>query len=94
MDIITGTVYIDYVHLSIAIPPKLSISNFMEYLKGKSILMVYDRHSKLQGKWYKVFWPRGYYVGTIGKITDEAVEKYIKKQAEESRKENSNSTAL
>ena len=49
--------------------------------------MVYDRHPELQSKWDKAFWARGYYVETIGNITDEAVQKYIKEQAEESRKE-------
>lgn len=49
--------------------------------------MIYDRHSELQSKWDKAFWARGYYVETIGNITDEAVQKYIKAQAEESRKE-------
>ena len=48
MEIIAGAVCIDHIHLSVAIPPKLSISEFMGYLKGKSTLMVYDRHSELQ----------------------------------------------
>ena len=46
--------------------------------------MIYDRHPELQSKWDKAFWARGYYVKTIGNITDEAVQKYIKEQAEES----------
>ena len=69
----------DHIHLSVAIPPKISISNFMGYLKGKSTLMLYDRHPELQSKWDKAFWARGYYVETIGNITDEAVQKYIKR---------------
>ena len=56
--------------------------------------MIYDRHPELQSKWDKAFWARGYYVETIGNITDEAVQKYIKEQAEESRKEDSRGTAL
>ena len=56
--------------------------------------MIYDRHPELQSKWEKAFWARRYYVETIGNITDEAVQKYIKEQAEESRKEDSRSTAL
>ena len=78
VDIIAGAVCIDHVHLSVAIPTKLSVSQFMGYLKGKSTLMIYDRHSELQSKWNKAFWARGYYVETIGNITDEAVQKYIK----------------
>ena len=86
VEIIAGAVYVDHVHLSVAIPAKLSVSDFMGYLKGKSTLMLYDRHPELQSKWDKAFWARGYYVETIGNITDEAVQKYIKEQAEESRK--------
>ena len=94
VEIIAGAVCVDHVHLSVAIPPKLSVSDFMGYLKGKSTLMLYDRHPEMQSKWDKAFWARGYYVETIGNITDEAVQKYIKEQAEESRKEDSRSTAL
>ena len=94
VDIIAGTVCVDHIHFSVAIPPKISISNFMGYLKGKSTLMLYDRHPELQSKWDKAFGARGYYVGAIGNITDEAVQKYIKEQAEESRREDSRSTAL
>ena len=50
VDIIAGVVCIDHVHLSVAIPPKLSVSQFMGYLKGKSTLMIYDRHPELQSK--------------------------------------------
>lgn len=94
VEIIAGAVCIDHVHLNIAIPPKLSVSDFMGYLKGKSTLMLYDRHPELQSKWDKAFWVRGYYVETIGNITDAAVQKYIKEQAEKSRKENFSSIAL
>ena len=84
----------DHIHMMVSIPPKLSVAEFMGYLKGKSTLMLYDRHPELQSKWDKAFWARGYYVETIGNITDEAVQKYIKEQAEESRREDSRSTAL
>lgn len=94
VEIVAGAVCDDHVHLSVAIPPKISISDFMGYLKGKSTLMLYDRHSELQSKWDKAFWARGYYVETIGNITDEAVQKYIKEQAEDSRKEDSRGAAL
>lgn len=94
VEIIAGAVCEDHVHLSVAIPPKISISNFMGYLKGKSTLMIYDRHPELQSKWNKAFWVRGYYVETIGNITEDAVKKYINEQAEESRKEDTRSTAF
>ena len=58
-------------------------------------MMLFDRHPEYRTKWGdRHFWARGYYVETIGNITDEAVQKYIKEQAEESRKEDSRSTAL
>ena len=94
VEIIAGAVCEDHVHLSVAIPPKISILSFMGYLKGKSTLMIYDRHSELQSKWNKAFWARGYYVETIGNITEDAVRKYINEQAEESRKEDARSTAF
>ena len=84
----------DHIHMLVEIPPNISVAQFMGYLKGKSTLMIYDRHPELQSKWDKAFWARGYYVETIGNITDEAVQKYIKEQAEESRREDSSSTAL
>ena len=94
VEIIAGAVCEEHVHLSVAIPPKISISSFMGYLKGKSTLMIYGRHPELQSKWNKAFWVRGYYVETIGNITEDAVRKYINGQAEESRKEDARSTAF
>ena len=58
------------------------------------MLTVYDRHLELQSKWDKVFWARRYYVEIVGNITDEAVQKYIKEQEDESRKRDSRSTVL
>lgn len=60
VEIVAGAVCSDHVHLSVAIPPKLSVSEFMGYLKGKSTLMIYDRHPEMQSKWNKSFWARGY----------------------------------
>ncbi len=57
-------------------------------------LLNYDRHPELQSKWDKSFWARGYYVSTIGNITEDAIKKYIQKQSEESRKEENRSTSL
>ena len=94
VEIIDGAVCPDHVHLCVSIPPKMSISTFMGYLKWKSTLMIYDRHPNLQSKWNKAFWARGYYVATIGNVTEEAIKKYIREQSEESRKEDYSSTAL
>ena len=49
--------------------------------------MIYDRHPEMQSKWDKAFWARGYYVATIGNVTEAAIKKYIEEQSEESRKE-------
>ena len=94
MEIIDGAVCPDHVHLCVSIPPKMSISTFMGYLKWKSTLMIYDRHPNLQSKWNKAFWARGYYVATIGNVTEEAIKKYIREQREESRKEDSEGAAF
>ena len=56
--------------------------------------MIYDRHPEFQSKWDKVLWARVYYVSTVSNITEDAIKKYIRAQAEESRKEDSRSNAL
>ena len=93
-EIIEGAVCIDHVHICVSVPPKLSISDFMGYLKGKSTLMIYGRHPELQSKWNKAFWARGYYVATVGNVTEDAIKKYIREQSEESRKEDSEGAAF
>ena len=87
IEIISGAVCSDHVHLCVSIPSKIRISEFMGYLKGKSTLMIYDRHPNLQSKWDKAFWARGYYVATVGNVTEATIKKYIEEQSEESRKE-------
>ena len=87
VEIIEGAVCIDHVHLCLSIPPKMSISEFMGYLKGKSALMIYDRHPELGNKWDRSFWARGYYVSTIGNVDETTIRKYIKEQEEESYNE-------
>ena len=94
VEIIDSAGWKEHIHLSVAILLKYSISKFIGDLKGKSTLMLYDRHPELQSKWDKAFWIRGYYVSTIGNITEEAIKKYVSEKAEESRKEDSRSTTL
>ena len=65
VEIIEGAVCADHVHLCLSIPPKICIAEFMGYLKGKSALMIYDRHPELGSKWDRSFWARGYYLSTI-----------------------------
>jgi len=87
VEIIEGAVCADHVHLCVSIPPKLCVSDFMGYLKGKSALMVFDKHPEMGSKWDRSFWARGYYIETVGNITEEAIRKYVQEQQEESRKE-------
>ena len=80
VEIIEGHLMPDHVHMLVMIPPKESISSFMVYLKGKSALMIFDRHDNLKYKYgNRHFWAEGYYVSTVG-LNDETVAKYIREQ--------------
>ena len=80
VEIIEGKEMADHVHLIISIPPKYSVSSVMGYLKGKSALMIFDRHSNLKYKFgNRHFWSRGYYVSTIG-LNEATIAKYVREQ--------------
>ncbi len=87
VEVVSGSVCRDHVHMCLEIPPKYSVSEFMGYLKGKSALMIFDRHPELAEKWNREFWARGYYVTTVGEVNEATVKAYIARQEEESRKE-------
>ena len=73
----------DHIHMLVSIPPHISIAQFMGFLKGKSTLMIFDRHAHLKYKYgSRSFWCRGYYVDTVGR-NKKAIAEYIKKQLEE-----------
>jgi len=73
----------DHVHMLVSIPPNLSVAQFVGYLKGKSSLMIFDRHANLKYKYgNRHFWCRGYYVDTVGKNTEKIAE-YIRNQLQE-----------
>ena len=73
----------DHIHILVAIPPKYSVAQFMGYLKGKSSLMIFDRHANLKYKYgNRHFWCRGYYVDTVGK-NKKKIEEYIRNQLQE-----------
>ena len=91
MEIVAGAVCADHVHVCVRILPKLSISDFVGYLKGKSALMIYDKHPEMEGKWDRSFWAREYYVTTIGNVNEETVKEYIRRQTEESMNEDKKS---
>jgi putative transposase len=79
--IVEGSVCVDHIHLCVKIPPKLSVSEFMGYLKGKSALMIFDRHPEYRQKGNRHFWAKGYYVNTVGR-NEEEIKRYIKNQIE------------
>jgi len=73
----------DHVHMLVCIPPHLSVSQFMGYLKGKSTLMIFDRHANLKYKYgSRHFWCRGYFADTVGR-NKTAIQEYIKNQMQE-----------
>ena len=72
-----------HIHILVSIPPYLSISQFMGFLKSKSALMIFDRHANLKYKYgRRNFWARGYYVDTVGR-NQKVIEEYIRNQLEE-----------
>ena len=80
VEIIEGHMMIDHVHLLVSIPPKMSVSSFMGYLKGKSALMIFDEHANLKYKYgNRHFWAEGYYVSTVG-LNEATIKKYIAEQ--------------
>ena len=88
VDLIDGRVCKDHIHMYVAIPPKISVSEFMSYLKGKSTLMLFDRHPEYRTKWGdRHFWARGYYVSTVGNVNEETILKYIQEQEENDKLE-------
>ena len=68
VEIIEAEACVDHIHMLVSIPPHISIAQFMGYLKGKSSLMIFDRHANLKYKYgSRHFWCRGYYVDTVGR---------------------------
>ena len=83
VDIVEAHACIDHIHMLVKIPPKLSVSQFMGYLKGKSALMIFENHANLKYKYgQKTFWARGYYVSTVG-LNKQIIAKYIREQETE-----------
>jgi putative transposase len=80
VEIIEGHMMPDHVHILVSIPPKIAVSTFMGYLKGKSSLMIFEYHANLKYKYgNRHFWADGYYVSTVG-LNEETVRKYIRDQ--------------
>ena len=80
VEIIEGHLMSDHIHMLVSIPPKISVSQFMGYLKGKSALMIFDKHANLKYKFgNRHFWAEGYYVSTVG-LNEATIKKYIQEQ--------------
>lgn len=85
VEILEGHLMPDHVHMLVSIPPKISVSQFMGYLKGKSSLMIFDRHANLKYKYgNRQFWCKGYYVDTVGR-NKKVIAEYIRNQLAEDK---------
>ena len=83
VEIIEAEACPDHIHMLVSIPPHLSVAAFMGYLKGKSSLMIFDRHANLKYKYgNRHFWCRGYYVDTVGK-NEKKIAEYVRNQLQE-----------
>ena len=83
MHIVEAEMCSAHVHMLVEIPPSISVSSFVGYLKGKSSLMIFDRHANLKYKYgNRHFWCRGYYVDTVGR-NKTAIAEYIRNQLQE-----------
>ena len=83
VEIVQAEVCPDHIHMLVKIPPKMSVGSFMGFLKGKSSLIIHERHANLKYKYgNRTFWCRGYFVDTAGK-NDKAIAEYIKNQLKE-----------
>ena len=85
VNLIEGEVCPDHVHMLVEIPPKLSVSGFMGYLKGKSSILIYQKYANMKFKYRnREFWCRGYFVDTVGK-NKKAIQEYIANQIKEDK---------
>ena len=83
VEIIEAELCPDHIHMLLSIPPKMSVASFVGFLKGKSSLMIFDRHANLKYKYgNRHFWCRGYYVDTVGR-NKKAIAEYIRNQLQE-----------
>ena len=88
VEIVEAEVCPDHIHMLVKIPPKMSVSGFMGFLKGKSTLLIFERHANLKYKYgNRTFWCRGYFADIAGK-NDKAIAAYIKNQLAEDQIEN------
>ena len=83
VEIIEANACVDHIHMLVKIPPKLSVSAFMGYLKGKSSLIIFERHAQMKYKYgNRKFWCKGYFVDTVGR-NKKTIQEYIQQQMQE-----------
>ena len=83
VEIIEANACQDHIHMLVSIPPKIAVASFLGYLKGKSSLLIFERHAQLKYRYgNRKFWCKGYYVDTVGRNKD-AIQKYIQQQLQE-----------
>jgi len=87
-ELVELSIQADHVHLLVFVPPKISVSNFVGVLKGRTAIRIFNRFRKLKNKpyWGNHFWSRGYCVDTVG-LDEEMVRKYVKYQMQEEQKQ-------
>ncbi len=85
VEIIEAHAMPDHIHMLVRVPPKISISSFMRYLKGRSAVLIHEQHANLKYKYgNKFFWSKGYYVSIVG-LNQNTIEKYIREQEADDR---------
>ena len=83
VEIIEAHACVDHIHMYVSIPTKISVAGFMGFLKGKSTLIIFERHANLKYKYgNRHFWCRGYYVDTVGR-NEKAIAEYVRNQERE-----------
>ena len=87
VEVIELNIQKDHIHLVVSIPPKISVSEYMGYLKGKTAIKIFQTNTELRKKpyWGNHFWARGYFVSTVG-LNEEVIRKYMKYQEDEEKK--------
>jgi putative transposase len=92
VEVLEMNVMPDHIHLVCSIPPKMSVSEFMGVMKGKTAIMLFKSYPSLKKKpyWGNHFWARGYFVSTVG-VDEEKIKRYVKYQEDEERKEDGTS---
>jgi putative transposase len=84
VNIISGHIAIDHVHLLVSVPPNVSVSDLMQRIKGRSSRRMMEEFGEIRRQyWGRHIWARGYFAASSGNVTDEIIKQYIESQGEE-----------